>query len=67
MALHLADTLPCSLLSQVLPDDLLESVHCDTNASTYSYQCGCTAVRPVEDGECYVRWCATHRSKYFQR
>lgn len=66
MALHLSETIPSSFLAQWLPDDLLESVQSDTVASTYSYRCGCIAVRPADGDVCYMRWCRAHCAKEFR-
>jgi hypothetical protein len=43
-----------------LPDTLLREIDSDDGHSTYTWWCGCIAVRPVELDICDVHWCSTH-------
>lgn len=47
-------------LSRILPDILLREVDSDEERSTYTWWCGCVAIRPVDLDVCDVQWCSTH-------
>lgn len=56
-----ASELPCATVFGLLPDDELERIESDEDRSTYSYLCGCIAVRLNDSEECTMSWCSAHR------
>jgi hypothetical protein len=56
-----AELVHASVLSARISDKTLASVESDFDCSTYTYKCGCVAVREADSGDCLVRWCSDHR------